>query len=70
MPNWYQTSKEQPASRYYGSLSANILVPSMDDKEQEKEIAYSVLSKGLSQVEAPGDDASLDISIDTVESYG
>jgi hypothetical protein len=49
MPNWYQKTKspETIKSRYRADIEAYIWVPTMDDKEKEKEIATIVLDKNL-----------------------
>jgi len=47
--NWYRKTKKEDSrtSRYYGTLSANIVIPENIDKEQEREDAYNALNQAL-----------------------
>ena len=73
--NWYQQEKNtNPSSRYFGTLTADISVPSQEDKEKERNIAWLVLEKYLPEsVDASPKtaiDSTVKISITGVESYG
>ena len=72
MPNnWYQKIKRdnKATSRYYGSLSANIVVPEIEDKEQEREFAYNVLNEALPSNSFVGE-SNVNFNIEGVEPYG
>jgi len=65
--NWYKKIKKaqiEPESKYsiYNAvIYADITIPTIKDKEKEKEVAYFVLKKYLPQSE----DASLETAIDS-----
>ena len=70
MPNWYQRAKGQEStSRYYGNTSAKIFVPTIEDKEQEKDNADNAL-RGALQTVIPSAEANIDFNVEGVEPYG
>lgn len=63
MPNWYEKAKGQqtPTARYKADLSAQITVPTQEDKERELKTATFVLNKFLPE----SSDASPRTAIDS-----
>lgn len=76
MPNWYKREKgiKPPPSRYIGTMTAEISVPSQENKEQEKDTAIFVLEKFLPETADASPrtaiDSTVNINITGVESYG
>lgn len=76
MPNWYQQIKgpKPPPSRYIGTLTAEISVPSQEDKEKERDTAKFVLEKFLPETADASPktaiDSTVNINVVGVENYG
>ena len=70
MPNWYTKAKDaKPStSRYYGTLSVNIVVPEQPDKEVEREYAYNALSSYLPEGGFTGE-STINFNIEGVEPH-
>ena len=70
MPNWYKTEKGGEAARYQGIVSTRIFVQSLEDKDQERNNAYDLLSSVLNNTKNYNELGDVQFDIQSVDKHG
>ena len=68
MPNWYSEQK-RPKSRYSAIINADIFVPSSEDKSEEVDKVYKVLTQ-ISSQEGRINDSNVRLNIGKIQLHG